>query len=256
MKRTVRITESDITRLVKKIVNEQRREDDPTEDYFKIIDIVANDAMDEEDDLDEVERCINEIYNIMHEAYQDDDLSDEQADEIIDYATEVVKELETMFDSEEPNQRLGEGLLKEDESQIVDTVNDELSTVGEEPVSVEDVHFAMNDCPLETPPNVDEKQKTMLQKIKAEIDGLTSVKDVKELIKKIKSIFKRKTQSEQVGEIVTLGSMAIPVVFIQIFAGILILMLVVKLIRLIGGNTRTSPECRRASRRMRKYGPL
>ena len=98
MKKITRITESDITRLVKKIVNEQRREDDPTEDYFKVIDMVANHAMDEEDDLDEIERCINEIYQVMHEAYQDDDLTDEQADEIIDYAKEVVIELETMFD--------------------------------------------------------------------------------------------------------------------------------------------------------------
>jgi hypothetical protein len=98
MKKILRLTESDLTRLIKKIVNEQRREDDPTEDYFKIIDIVANHAMQEEEDLDEVERCINEIYKIMHESYQDDDLSDEQADEIIDYAKEVVKELETMFD--------------------------------------------------------------------------------------------------------------------------------------------------------------
>ena len=91
MKKITRITESDITRLVKKIVNEQRREDDPTEDYFKVIDMVANHAMDEEDDLDEIERCINEIYKVMDEAYQDDDLTDEQADDIIDYATEVVK---------------------------------------------------------------------------------------------------------------------------------------------------------------------
>ena len=98
MKKITRITESDITRLVKKIVNEQRREDDPTEDYFKVIDMVANHAMDEEDDLDEIERCINEIYQVMNEAYQDDDLTDEQADEIIDYAKEVVIELETMFD--------------------------------------------------------------------------------------------------------------------------------------------------------------
>ena len=98
MKKITRITESDITRLVKKIVNEQRREDDPTEDYFKVIDMVANHAMDEEDDLDEIERCINEIYKVMHEAYQDDDLTDEQADDIIDYAKEVVIELETMFD--------------------------------------------------------------------------------------------------------------------------------------------------------------
>ena len=154
---------------------------------------------------------------------------------------------------QEANQRLEKRLLKEDESQIIDTVNNELSSVGEEPVSSEDIHFALNDCPLETPPNMDKKQETILQQVKGEINKLTSVSEVKNLIKKIKSIFKRKTQSEQM-EIVTIGSMAIPVVFIQVFAGIVILMLVVKLIKLIGGNTRTSPECRRASRRMRRYG--
>lgn len=105
MKKKIRLTDSDLVRLVKKIVNEQRREDDPNEDYFKIIDIVANHAMDEEDDLDEVERCINEIYKIMHEAYQDEELSDEQADEIIDYAKDVVKELETMFDLNESKKK-------------------------------------------------------------------------------------------------------------------------------------------------------
>jgi hypothetical protein len=156
---------------------------------------------------------------------------------------------------QEANQRLEKRLLKEEESQMIDNVNDELASVGEEPVSLEDVQFALNDCPLETPPNVDGEKKTMLQNIKGEIDKLTSVEDIKGLIQKIKSIFKRKTQSEQM-EIVTVGSMAIPVVFIQVFAGIIILMLIVKLIKLIGGNTRTSPECRKASRRMRKYGPL
>lgn len=157
---------------------------------------------------------------------------------------------------QEANRRLEKRLLKEDEAQIVDTVNDELSQVGEEPVSTEDIHFALNDCPIETPENAKPQDKTMLQKIKAEIDKITSVKEVKGFIQKIKSIFRNRTQREQVGEIVTIGSMAIPVVFIQVFAGIIILMLVVKLIKLIGGNTRTSPECRRASRRMRRFGPL
>lgn len=156
---------------------------------------------------------------------------------------------------QEANRRLEERLLKEDESQIIDTVNTELSTVGEEPVSSEDLHFALNDCPLETPPNVEDKDKTMLQKIKTEIDKISSIKEVKGFIQKIKSIFKSKAQREQ-GEIVMLGSMAIPIVFIQVFAGIIILMLVIKLIKLIGGGTRVSPECRKASRRMRKYGPL
>jgi hypothetical protein len=80
------------------LVKEQM--EDPTEDYFKIIDMVGNHAMQEEDDLDEVEKCINEIYKIMEEAYRDENLSDEQADEIINYGGEVVKELESMFDDE------------------------------------------------------------------------------------------------------------------------------------------------------------
>jgi hypothetical protein len=100
MKKMVKLTESDLTRLVNKIVKEQRREEDPTEDYFKVIDIVANHAMVDEDDLDEVERCINEIYKIMEEAYRDDDLTDDQADEIINYGGEVVKDLESMLDDE------------------------------------------------------------------------------------------------------------------------------------------------------------
>lgn len=100
MKKIVKLTESELTRLVNKIVKEQRREEDPNEDYFKIIDMIGNHAMQEEEDLDEVEKCINEIYKIMEEAYRDEDLSDEQADEIINYGGEVVKELESMLDDE------------------------------------------------------------------------------------------------------------------------------------------------------------
>lgn len=154
---------------------------------------------------------------------------------------------------QESNSRLEKRLLKEDESQMIGMVNNELSSVGEEPVSPEDVEFALNDCPLETPPNMDEKHETVLQQVKGEIDKLTSISDVKNLIKKIKSIFNRKTQSEQ-AEVITIGAMSIPIIFIQVLAGIIIVMLIIKLIKLIGGNTRTSPECRRASRRMRRYG--
>lgn len=96
MKKIIRLTESDLRRLVKKLAKEQM--EDPTEDYYRIIDIVANHAMEEEDDLDEVEKCITEIYKIMNEASADEELSDEQADEIMDYGSDVIRELETMFD--------------------------------------------------------------------------------------------------------------------------------------------------------------
>ena len=155
---------------------------------------------------------------------------------------------------QESNNRLEKRLLKEDESQMIGMVNNELSSVGEEPVSPEDVEFALNDCPLETPPNMDEKHETVLQQVKGEIDKITSVGTVKDLIKKIKLIFKRKSQNEQ-AEVLTIGSMAIPMVFVQVLAGIIIVMLVIKLVKLIlnRDTTGTNPECRRASRRMRNW---
>ena len=181
------------------------------------------------------------------------DLTEQEKNAIREQHTGGMKVMTEKF-SKLINSKLGDvKLINESSTQIIDTVNNELASVGEEPVSSEDIHFALNDCPVETPPNLDKKQETILQQVKGEINKLTSVKDVKDLIKKIKSIFKRKTQSEQ-AEIVTIGSMAIPVVFIQVLAGIILIMLVIKLIKLIGGNTRTSPECRRASRRMRRYG--
>jgi len=97
MAKIIRLTESDLTRLVKKIVKEQMEMEDPSEDYFRIIDIVANHAMEEEGDLDEVERCITEIYKIMNDANSDDELSDDQFDEIVNYAEGVIEQLESMF---------------------------------------------------------------------------------------------------------------------------------------------------------------
>jgi len=102
MKKIVRITESDITRLVKKIVNEQERIDDPSDKYFMEIDYIANYAMDEAMEPEDVEAAIDEISDIMHEADSDEDLSDDELDEIISYAGQVIMELENMFDSESP----------------------------------------------------------------------------------------------------------------------------------------------------------
>jgi hypothetical protein len=101
MKRTVRITESDITKLVKKIVNEQERIDDPSDKYFMEIDYVANYAMDEAMEPEDVEAAIDEISDIMGEADSDEDLSDYELDDIISYGGQVIMELESMFDSEE-----------------------------------------------------------------------------------------------------------------------------------------------------------
>lgn len=157
-------------------------------------------------------------------------------------------------ESEKNNIRGLYGIINESEAQMINMVNNELASVGEQPISPEDVQFALNDCPLETPPNVDQKHETILQQVKGEINKMTSVGSVKDAIKKIKSFVKGKVQNEQ-AEVLTIGSMAIPIVFVQVLAGIIIVMLVIKLVKLIlnRDTTGTNPECRRASRRMRNY---
>ena len=114
MKRTVRITESDITRLVKKIVNEQERIDDPSDKYFMEIDYIANYAMDEAMEPEDIEAAIDEISDIMGEADSDEDLSDDELDEVISYGGEVIRELEGMLDSQEPRFENNETLYEDE----------------------------------------------------------------------------------------------------------------------------------------------
>ena len=101
MKRIVKLKESDLKRIVKKVIQEQERIDDPSDKYFMEIDYIANYAMDEAMELEDVEVAIDEISDIMHDADSDEDLSDDELDEIISYAGQVIMELENMFDSEQ-----------------------------------------------------------------------------------------------------------------------------------------------------------
>jgi len=182
------------------------------------------------------------------------DLTEQEKNAIREQHTGGMKVMTEKF-SKLINSKLGDVKLineAESQSQMIGMVNNELASVGEEPVSSEDIEFAINDCPLEAPPNVDEKQKTILQQAKQEIDKMTSIGQVKDTIKKLKSM--SKSQNEQ-AEALVIGALSIPIVYIHVLFGILIVMLIIKLIKLIsGGGTRTSPECRRASRRMRRYG--
>jgi len=105
MKKIVKLKESDLNRLVKrvvkKVIQEQERIDDPSDKYFMEIDYIANYAMDEAMELEDVEVAIDEISDIMHDADSDEDLSDDELDDIISYAGQVIMELENMFDSEQ-----------------------------------------------------------------------------------------------------------------------------------------------------------
>ena len=101
MKRIVKLKESDLKRIVKKVIQEQERIDDPSDKYFMEIDYIANYAMDEAMEPEDIEVAIDEISDIMHDADSDEDLSDDELDDIISYAGQVIMELENMFDSEQ-----------------------------------------------------------------------------------------------------------------------------------------------------------
>jgi hypothetical protein len=101
MKKIIKLTESDLKRIVKKVIQEQERIDDPSDKYFMEIDYIANYAMDEAMEPEDIEVAIDEISDIMHDADSDEDLSDDELDDIISYAGQVIMELENMFDSEQ-----------------------------------------------------------------------------------------------------------------------------------------------------------
>ena len=181
------------------------------------------------------------------------DLTEQEKNAIREQHTGGMKVMTENF-SRLLNSKLGDvKLINEADAQMINTVNNELASVGEEPVSSEDIEFALNDCPLETPPNVDEKQQSILQQAKQEIDKMTSVGQVKDAIKKLK--LASKSQNEQ-PQILTIGALNIPIVYVHVLFGILIVMMVIKLIKLLlnRDTVRVSRECRRASRRMRRYG--
>jgi len=97
MKKTIRLTESDLIKLVQKIVKEQELYDDDTENVFEehmmTLDHIAN-HFNQNTTEEELDFMINQI---------EYELTDDQLDELTTYADFLVDELVSEF-------RLGSGL--------------------------------------------------------------------------------------------------------------------------------------------------
>ena len=126
MKKIVRLTESELMKLVGRIVKEQEEmEDDENafNEHMITLDHIAN-HFNRNTTEEELDFMIDEIEYEVGSAMQEELLSDEELDELVDYAEFLIDELVSEFrlnqdfnsDLQETNQRLEKRLLGEQES--------------------------------------------------------------------------------------------------------------------------------------------
>jgi hypothetical protein len=105
MKNKVRLTESDLIELIKRAINEQSYEESAFEEHMGTIDHIANQFYDEITE-DELDFLLNQIEYELDSAERGGELTDDELEEIYDYANDVARELEMEFMS---NNDLHEG---------------------------------------------------------------------------------------------------------------------------------------------------
>jgi hypothetical protein len=105
VKNKVRLTESDLIELVKRAINEQSYEESAFEEHMGTIDHIANQFYDEITE-DELDFLLNQIEYELDSAERGGELTDDELEEIYNYANDVARELEMEFMS---NNDLHEG---------------------------------------------------------------------------------------------------------------------------------------------------
>ena len=95
MKKTIRLTESDLIDLVKKIVKEQE-EENSLQEYMDNLDHIANEFHRDitEEELDFI---FKEIEYMLDSAVKEGELSDDELEELHDYASDLARELDFEF---------------------------------------------------------------------------------------------------------------------------------------------------------------
>jgi len=139
-----------------------------------------------------------------------------------------------------------------DLSPELQTLNNVLSQSNVQLISPDEVDELSPDCPVEIPQN--EYQGT-LSEIQEKINNTNNIDVLKSELKKISILQKQQPVQEQAIPIMILG-VTVPPVAIAVVAGLITLMIIVKLAKLIFGKKthKTSSSCKRRSKLFRKFG--
>ena len=94
MKKIVRLTESDLTKIVKRVIkeNEENRFDFYMEELAEYANKLEWEGLDIEGE--EMEYFVDEIYQIVHNAKQDGNLSKDEISHIEGYAMNIISRLD------------------------------------------------------------------------------------------------------------------------------------------------------------------
>lgn len=95
MKKKIRLTESDLINLVQKIVKEQE-EENAFHEYMDALDHIANE-FDRDTTEEELDLILTEMEYMLESAVTDGELSDDELEELHDYASDLARELEFEF---------------------------------------------------------------------------------------------------------------------------------------------------------------
>ena len=96
MKRTLRLSESELVNLIGKIIEEQSHNEDVFEEYMLAIEQIANE-FNKETTEDELDYMMSDIERLLDSAVKEDELTDDQIEELHDYASDIARELEFEF---------------------------------------------------------------------------------------------------------------------------------------------------------------
>lgn len=144
------------------------------------------------------------------------------------------------------------GLLKEGQSasMVLDTVNQDMMELGEEPLTMEEMNDLIG-CPQEEPMNLTPENKSLLGKLRNAINSSTNNDELKKTFKDIKRLLRNKRQNEQAETMMIMGVSA-PVAALMIIGGLLLINILIKLIRNLGGGREYIPSCRQGHKAVRE----